>query len=182
MAIMKDRIRQIRSKGRTDAKNRWWVVTACAKTYTHAGSEDAMQKWYEWLEYVRKMIESAEGSAGRLHKITKPRMWRRGVQILEKEEEDARLLTVVKQKEKNGQKHWQCDEDAQNMQDKPWRNEELRRCEEALPRLKEGDLEKGPRLYQAKTGVGCDGFHPKVPLDLTKETRGKIAEFLEKVE
>ena len=20
--------------------------------------------------------------------------------------------------------------------------------------------------------VGCDGFHPKVPLDLTKETRG----------
>ena len=25
---------------------------------------------------------------------------------------------------------------------KLWRNEELRRCEEALPRLKEGDLEK----------------------------------------
>ena len=28
----------------------------------------------------------------------------------------------------------------------------------------------------------CDGFHPKVPLDLTTETRRKIVEFLEKVE
>ena len=28
------------------------------------------------------------------------------------------------------------------MQDTPWRNKELRRWEEALPRLKEGDLEK----------------------------------------
>ena len=30
--------------------------------------------------------------------------------------------------------------------------------------------------------MGCDGFHPKVPLDLTKETRGEIVEFLEEVE
>ena len=30
--------------------------------------------------------------------------------------------------------------------------------EEALPRLKECDLEKVSRLYKAKTGVGCDGF------------------------
>ena len=33
-----------------------------------------------------------------------------------------------------------------------------------------------------KTGVGCDGFHPKVPLDLTTETRGEIVEFSDKVE
>ena len=59
------------------------------------------------------------------------------------------------------------------MQDKPWRNEGLRRCEEALPKLKEGDLERASRMYTAKTGVGCDGFHPKVPVDLTKETTGK---------
>ena len=60
------------------------------------------------------------------------------------------------------------------MQNKPWRNEELRKGEEALPRLKECDLGKRHlRLYKAKTGVGCDGFHPKVPLDLTKETRGR---------
>ena len=58
----------------------------------------------------------------------------------------------------------------------------MKECEEALPRLKEGDLDKASRLYKAKTGVGCDGFHPKVPLDLTKEMRGEIVEFLEKVE
>ena len=42
--------------------------------------------------------------------------------------------------------------------------------------------QRASSLYKAKTGVGCDGFHPNVPLDLTKETRGKIVEFLEKVE
>ena len=52
----------------------------------------------------------------------------------------------------------------------------------ALPRLKEGDLEKVSRMYKAKTGVGCDGFHPQVHLDVTKETTGEIVEFLEKVE
>ena len=30
--------------------------------------------------------------------------------------------------------------------------------------------------------MGCDGFHPKVPLDLTKESTGKVVEFLEKEE
>ena len=67
------------------------------------------------------------------------------------------------------------------MQDKPWRNEDLRKCEEALPRLKGGDWEKASRLYKAKTGVECDGFHPNVLLDLTKETRGKVVEFSDKV-
>ena len=38
-------------------------------------------------------------------------------------------------------KHWQCDSEAQSMEDEPWRNEE------------------------ATTGVGRDGFHPRVPLD-----------------
>ena len=58
----------------------------------------------------------------------------------------------------------------------------MRRCEESLPRLKEGDLEKASRMYKAKTGVGYDGFHPKVPVDLAKETRGEIVEFLEEPE
>ena len=64
----------------------------------------------------------------------------------------------------------------------PLRNEELRKSEESLPRLKEGDLEEASRLYKAKTGVGCDGVHPKVPPDLTKGTRGTFVEFLEKVD
>ena len=29
--------------------------------------------------------------------------------------------------------------------------------------------------------MGCDGFHAKVPLDLTKEARGGIVKFFEKV-
>ena len=66
------------------------------------------------------------------------------------------------------------------MQNKPWRNEELKKCEEALPRLNAGGLDRTSRMYKAKTGVGCDGCHPKVPLDLTKETRGETVEFLEK--
>ena len=59
---------------------------------------------------------------------------------------------------------------------------ELGSAEEALPRLKERHLEEVSRLKKTKTGVGCDGFHPEVPLDLTKETRKEIVEFWEKVE
>ena len=76
----------------------------------------------------------------------------------------------------------------QNVQDKPWRHEELRRCEEALPRFKESDLENASRKYKAKTGLGCDGLPrlkegaQKVHLYVTKETRGGIVEFVENVE
>ena len=57
-----------------------------------------MQTWYNWLKEMKwkdekekmedmhqhkvaQMIKSAEGSAGVLHKISKPTAWRRGVQI-----------------------------------------------------------------------------------------------------
>ena len=89
---------------------------------------------------VETMIKSGDGSAGLLHKITKPTLWRGGA------------------KRKEWAKHWQCDESVQNVEDKP------------------------SGLCKAITGVGCDGFHPNVPLDLTKETRKEIVEFLEKVE
>ena len=113
---------------------------------------------------VEQMIKSAEGNAGLCLKITMPTPWRGGTQILEKEE-DAKLLDRCEAKRKEWAKHWQCDEDVQNLEDKPWKNEEMRRMEEAL-RLKE-ELEKASRMHKAKTGVGCDGFHPKVLLDLT---------------
>ena len=74
-------------------------------------------------------------------------------------------------KRKEFARHRQCDENAQNVEDKLWENEELKNLEEVLPRLKESDLEKS-WLHKAKTGVGCDSFHPKVPLDLTEEARG----------
>ena len=41
---------------------------------------------------VQNAIKSAEGSAGLLHKMKKPTIWRGGVQILRKEEEDANVL------------------------------------------------------------------------------------------
>ena len=128
------------------------------------------------------MIKGAEGSAGPLHKFTKPTAWRGGAQILKKEEEDARLLDRCEANRKEWAKHRQCDESVQNMEDEPWKKEELEKLEEALPRLKECELGKRSRLYKACTGAGSDGFHPMVHLDLTKETRGEVVHFLEKVE
>ena len=104
------------------------------------------------------------------------------MQILKKEEEDARLLDLCEAKRKEWATHWQCDEETQNMQNKPWTNEDLKKLEEASPRLKDCFLGRAAGLYKAKTGVGCDGFHPKVPLELTKATSGEIVEILEKVE
>ena len=65
----------------------------------------------------------------------------------------------------------------QDLEDTPRRNEELKNLEADMPRL----LEKAAKSCKAKTGVVCDCFHPKVPLDLTKETRGKVVEILEQV-
>ena len=47
----------------------------------------------------------------------------------------------------------------------------MKKFEDALPRLKECDLKEASRFHEAKTGVGFDGFHPKVPLDVTEGTR-----------
>ena len=86
---------------------------------------------------------------------------------MKKEEEDARLLDRCEAKRKEWVNHFQCDGSLQNVNDKPW-NEELKKLEEALPRLKECELEKVSRLCKAKTGVGCDGFRPKVHRHLTQ--------------
>ena len=97
-------------------------------------------------------------------------------------EEDVRLLDRCEAKRKEWAKHWQCDESVQNMEDKPWKNGELKKLEEALPRPEECDLERASSLYKTNTGVGCDDFHPKVSLHLTYATRVEVVEFLEKVE
>ena len=41
---------------------------------------------------------------------------------MKKEEEDARLLDHCEAKREEWAKHWQCYENAQNMEDKPWKN------------------------------------------------------------
>ena len=55
------------------------------------------------------------------------------------------------------------------MQDKPWRNEELRRFEKALPKLKEGDLERASRMYsRAEWQIAATSKHNDVLLDSKK--------------
>ena len=81
--------------------------------------EDTMRKWFNWLEYVKKkdekekmeemhqhkvaqMIKSAEGSAGLLHKITKPTPWWAEHRSWRKKRKRG-CWTVVEQRGNNGQ-------------------------------------------------------------------------------
>ena len=54
MKIMKDMTRKIRSKGRMEAENRWWVAELlaadCEKAWLQPEEEETMQKWFSWLE------------------------------------------------------------------------------------------------------------------------------------
>ena len=58
MAIMRDLIKKIRSKGSMDAQNRSWVAELlakdCERAWTDTGWEGTMQKWYECLKYMKK--------------------------------------------------------------------------------------------------------------------------------
>ena len=79
--------------------------------------QNTTRRWHTWLydmrekdeveilKMVSRMINSAEGGTGLLHSITKPTVWRGGVQMLMEEEEDAKPL------EKRTW-HWHCDEGA----------------------------------------------------------------------
>ena len=118
---MKDMTKKIRSKGRMDAENRWWVAELmaadCEKAWLHPGEQETMQTWFVWLEKMKKeddkrkleelhqqsvsqMINCAEGSAGLLHKFTKSTAWSGEAQILKREEENARLLDRCEAKRK----------------------------------------------------------------------------------
>ena len=61
MMIVRDMTKKIRSKGRMDAENRWWVAELlaadCEKAWLHAVWEYTIQKMYEWLEEMRKEDE-----------------------------------------------------------------------------------------------------------------------------
>ena len=54
MTIMKDLIKNLISKGSKDAQNRW------LHAWTDTGWEDAMQKWYEWLEETKMRDEKRQ--------------------------------------------------------------------------------------------------------------------------
>ena len=57
-------------------------------------------------------------------------------------------------------------------------NEELKRLEETLPKLKGSLLEEVSKLYRAKTGVGCDGIHPAGSPGLDKRDERRVVEIL----
>ena len=102
--------------------------------------KDEKEKMEEMHQHkVEQMIKSAAGSAGLQHKNTQPTMWR--------------SWTVVKQRGKNGQNIGNVMRRYRICKS----NEEWRKCQEALPGLKEGDVDKASRLYKAKTGTD---FHP----------------------
>ena len=106
---------------------------------------------------VNQMIKSAEGSAGLLHKITKPPAWRGGAPILKKKKKKqkrmSRRWTDVTQ-EKMGKNIGSVTKVCSLRRTSLGRmNEELKKLEEALLRGKEGKFEKVSRLYKAKTGV-----------------------------
>ena len=61
MNVMKDVTRQTWAKASLDANNSWWVsellAADCEKAWLHAGWEDTVQKWYDWLCGMKKQDE-----------------------------------------------------------------------------------------------------------------------------
>ena len=119
-------------------------------------------------------MSSAEGGAGSLHRTT-PAAWRGGLQAPEELEEDVKPMRRCEERRREWPRHRQCDSEVQCAEDKPWRNQELRSLEEELPQLSEENLERAATSYRATMAVGRDGFHPRGPSDLSKETREKRA-------
>ena len=68
---------------------------------------------------------------------------------------------------------------------KPLKDRALQDLEEAPPSMKAEELKRAASSYKANTDVtdvGAEGFHPKAPLDVRKETCGEMVVFLSKVE
>ena len=110
--------------------------------------EENMEVMHE--HKVSQMIKSAEGSAGLLHKNLKAYSMHGGAQILINEEEDARLLDRCEAKRKEWGKHWQYNQEAQNVKDKPWKNEALRSAEEALSEAERVSLGRSVDIVSSK--------------------------------
>ena len=117
--------------------------------------EDEKKKMEEMHhQKATQVIKGAEGSAGLLHKTTKPTAWRGGAQILKKEEEDARLLDRCEAKRKAWAKHRQCDESVQNLEDKPWKYEELKKLVEKSFEIAQGENRSRMRWLPTQNPLG----------------------------
>ena len=72
-------------------------------------------------------------------------------------------MRICDEERKKWAKHLQCDSEVQSLADRSLRIEELRNLEEGMPRLKKDIFERAVVSYKTAAGVGCDGFHLKVP-------------------
>ena len=99
-----------------------------------------------------------------------------------KEEKDSKPMNRCEEKRNEWARHWPCDANVQNQVHKLWKNKEMKKLEDALHGAKREPFGECIEALQSKDRLGCDGFHAKVPLDLTRETSEEVAEFLEKVE
>ena len=153
-----------------------------------------MQQWDNWLhekkggggergeeeqqEFVRRLSPGVEGRSRFLAQshetCSREREVCREVEELEKDAKPMmRMLNPLEELEEECAKHWECNSEVQSMEDKPWRNEELRSVKDWQPRLEKESLEKTARSYNAATFLGCDGFHPK--------SKGELVKFFKKV-
>ena len=112
-----------------------------------------MRQWYDCLSEVKKkdeekrmdvklqklvsrMIRSAEGGGtDLLHDTSKSTSWRGELQILQDQVKDVNPLARCEKKRKEWARHKQHDAKVQDLEDKPWRSEELKSLEEGMPRL-----------------------------------------------
>ena len=68
---------------------------------------------------LEKLLASAEGGMGMLHRITKPLPWRSGEQVIEEKFDDAQP-TRVEVKQQEWKLHWQVITLEHVLEDKPW--------------------------------------------------------------
>ena len=109
------------------------------------------------------MTAKAGGGAGLLHKITKPRAWRGGAQILKDEEEDAKPLARCEERRKEWAKHWQCDTKVRRVEEFGGGHAEV-----IGEGAREGSTELLGKDRSDRSGVRW--LSSQVPLDLTEAT------------
>ena len=115
-----------------------------------------------------------------LHQVTQPiPCMVGGAMLFCKPEDDAGDGARIEGKFKEWHAHWRVGEDVQK-QYKPWEDFDMREEEEALLGVKA--LRQAAMACKATTGVGVDGVHPGVPLDLPDERCGGILTLLHEVE
>ena len=120
----------------------------------------------------------ASGQRQRRSKYVKPRPWRGVAQVTEDVFEDAQFL-------KSGSKETRMERSPASRHTRTSKGtqtagkQSLARSGGSTLPFESGRTKNGCKQLQRRiTRVGVDGFHLKVPLDLSTETCGKIAVFL----